>query len=290
MAIKKRGLGKGLDALLNSAGNPTAILSEDSSDEIHELPLEKIQRGRYQPRKTIDNEALKDLANSIKQQGLMQPIIVRPIGDSHYEIIAGERRWQACKSIGYKTVSAIVREVKDDAAIAMALIENLQREDLNPIEEAEAFHRLQTEFNLTQEGVARAVGKSRSTIANILRLNSLEPEVKSLLQAGQIEMGHAKAILVLSPKEQIHAAATVVKASFSVRQTERFVRDLLNPPKRKKELAEQADPDVERLKAELSEKLGAKVEIIYKTSGRGRVQISYNSLDELEGILSHLKG
>ncbi len=289
MAIKKRGLGKGLDALLSSAGNPTAILREDGNDKIHELPLGKIQPGRYQPRKTVDNETLDDLAASIKQQGLMQPIIVRPIADSHYEIIAGERRWRACKSIGYKTVAAIVRDVKDDAAIAMALIENLQREDLNPIEEAEALHRLQTEFNLTQEGVAQAVGKSRPTIANLLRLNSLEPRVKSLLQAGQIEMGHAKAILALSPKEQVQAAAAVVEGSFSVRQTERFVRDLLNPPERKKKPVV-SDPDVERLKGELSEKLGAKVEIIYKTSGQGKVQISYTSLDELEGILSHLKG
>ncbi len=290
MAVKKRGLGKGLDALLGSAGNPAAMLREDDIDKIKELPLEKIQRGRYQPRKTMDDGALKDLAASIRQQGLMQPIIVRHIADSHYEIIAGERRWRACKSLGYKTIAALVRDVKDDAAIAMALIENLQREDLNPIEEAEALHRLQSEFALTQEGVAQAVGKSRSTIANLLRLNSLDLKVKSLLQTGQIEMGHAKAILGLSLQKQARAAALVIKEGLTVRQTERFVRDLLNPPEIKKEPVGSVDPDVERLQLQLSENLGAKVQINHKNSGRGRVQILYNSLEELEGILSHLKG
>jgi ParB family chromosome partitioning protein len=295
MVQKKRGLGKGLEALLSASGRPNDLIGDEAgndSDLLQEIPVGNIQRGRYQPRKHLDQEALNDLAASIKQQGLMQPIIVRSIGGAgktHYEIIAGERRWRACKSIGMEVVSAIVRDVTDEAAIAMALIENLQREDLNPIEEAEALRRLQTEFNLTQSDVAEAVGKSRSTVANLLRLTSLQIGVKSLLETGKIEMGHARAILSLSPVDQQRAADEVLKKNLSVRQTERLARDLLEPVKQRQKEAPKEDPNLARLKSRISEKLGAKVEIVHSSSGKGKLEISYNNLDELQGILSHLK-
>ena len=296
MVTKKRGLGKGLDALLSASGRPYDLIeSQDNVDPdlVKEIPIGNIERGRYQPRKHLDQDALNDLAASIKQQGLMQPILVRPIaggsGKTHYEIIAGERRWRACKSLGMEAVSAIVRDVPDEAAIAMAIIENLQREDLNPIEEAEALQRLQSEFNLTQSAVAEAVGKSRSTVANLLRLTSLQLGVKSLLASGKIEMGHARAILSLGPADQQRVADEISKKNLSVRQTERLARDLLKPVTHRKKESCQEDPDLARLKLQISEKLGAKVEITHASSGKGKLEISYNNLEELQGILSHLK-
>ena len=296
MVTKKRGLGKGLDALLSASGRPYDLIeSQDNVDPdlVKEIPIGNIERGRYQPRKHLDQDALNDLAASIKQQGLMQPILVRPIaggsGKTHYEIIAGERRWRACKSLGMEAVSAIVRDVPDEAAIAMAIIENLQREDLNPIEEAEALQRLQSEFNLTQSAVAEAVGKSRSTVANLLRLTSLQLGVKSLLASGKLEMGHARAILSLGPADQQRAANEILEKNLSVRQTERLARDLLKPVVHRKKEFPQEDPDLARLKLQISEKLGAKVEITHASSGKGKLEISYNNLEELQGILSHLK-
>ena len=296
MVTKKRGLGKGLDALLSASGRPNDLIeSQDNvhSDLVKEIPIGNIERGRYQPRKHLDQDALNDLAASIKQQGLMQPILVRPIaggaGKTHYEIIAGERRWRACKSLGMEAVSAIVRDVPDEAAIAMAIIENLQREDLNPIEEAEALQRLQSEFNLTQSAVAEAVGKSRSTIANLLRLTSLQLGVKSLLASGKIEMGHARAILSLGPADQQRAANEISEKNLSVRQAERLARDLFKPVTNRKKESLQEDPDLACLKSQISEKLGAKVEITHASSGKGKLEISYNNLEELQGILSHLK-
>ena len=296
MVTKKRGLGKGLDALLSASGRPNDLIESQDNldlDLVKEIPIGNIERGRYQPRKHLDQDALNDLAASIKQQGLMQPILVRPIaggaGKTHYEIIAGERRWRACKSLGMQAVSAIVRDVPDEAAIAMAIIENLQREDLNPIEEAEALQRLQNEFNLTQSAVAEAVGKSRSTVANLLRLTSLQLGVKSLLASGKIEMGHARAILSLGPADQQRAANEISEKNLSVRQTERLARDLLKPVIHQKKEFPQEDPDLARLKLQISEKLGAKVEITHASSGKGKLEISYNNLEELQGILSHLK-
>ena len=296
MVTKKRGLGKGLDALLSASGRPNDLIESQENgdpDLVKEIPIGNIERGRYQPRKHLDQDALNDLAASIKQQGLMQPILVRPIagraGKTHYEIIAGERRWRACKSLGMEAVSAIVRDVPDEAAIAMAIIENLQREDLNPIEEAEALQRLQSEFNLTQSAVAEAVGKSRSTVANLLRLTSLQLGVKSLLASGKIEMGHARAILSLGPADQQSAANEILEKNLSVRQTERLARDLLKPITHRKRELSQEDPDLARLKLQISEKLGAKVEITHASSGKGKLEISYNNLEELQGILSHLK-
>ena len=296
MVIKKRGLGKGLDALLSASGASDDFIGNEAgsdSDLLKEIPIGNIQRGRYQPRRHLDQQSLNELAASIKKQGLMQPIIVRPIGAGvgkvHYEIIAGERRWRACKAIGMGAVSAIVRDVTDEAAIAMAIIENLQREDLNPIEEAEALHRLQSEFNLTQSAVAEAVGKSRSTIANLLRLTSLQSSIKSLLETGKIEMGHARAILSLSPVDQERAAHEVLEKSLSVRQTERLARTFLEPVISRQKAKPKEDPDLARLKLDISEKLGAAVEIIHTPSGKGKLEISYNNLDELQGILSHLK-
>ena len=296
MVTKKRGLGKGLDALLSASGRPNDLIeSQDNvhSDLVKEIPIGNIERGRYQPRRHLDQDALNDLAASIKQQGLMQPILVRPIaggaGKTHYEIIAGERRWRACKSLGMEAVSAIVRDVPDEAAIAMAIIENLQREDLNPIEEAEALQRLQSEFNLTQSAVAEAVGKPRSTVANLLRLTSLQTEVKSLLETGMIEMGHARAILSLDPADQQRAANQVLEKNLTVRQTERLARERLKPVIPREKETPKEDPDLARLKSQISEKLGAKVEITHSSSGTGKLEISYNSLEELQGILSHLK-
>ncbi|MCL4106054.1 UNVERIFIED_CONTAM: hypothetical protein GTU68_058360 [Idotea baltica] len=277
MAAKKRGLGRGLDALEPSTGSA-----------LQELPVEKIQRGKYQPRIDIEPESLQELAESIKAQGVMQPIVVRPISDKKYEIIAGERRWRATQLAGLHTIPVIVKNVPDEAAIAMALIENIQREDLNPIEEAAALQRLQQEFELTQQEVAVAVGKSRSTVANLLRLMSLQPDVRKMLEHGDLEMGHARALLALSGGIQSQGAKTVVSKEFSVRQTEAMVRSLLEKDS-KPALEKALDPNIRQLQDDLSQKLGAKVQIRHGNKGKGSLILSYNSLDELDGILGHIK-
>ncbi len=290
MAIKKRGLGRGLDALLG--GSTAATLEEEAvkvdSRELQHLPLDLIQRGKYQPRRDMDPSALEELANSIKVQGVMQPIVVRPIGGGRFEIIAGERRWRASQQAGLDKIPAMVREVPDEAAIAMALIENIQREDLNPIEEAVALQRLQQEFELTQQQVADAVGKSRVTITNLLRLIALPEEIKTLLAHGDLEMGHARALLGLPLEQQVEGARHVVARGLTVRQTEALVRQWLNSKDKPAEKAK-ADPDINRLEQRLAEKLGAPVQIKHGQKGKGQLVIRYSSLDELQGVLAHIR-
>ena len=290
MAAKKRGLGRGLDALLGSSAvlESSASPEKESEKQLKILPVDLIQRGKYQPRRDMEPESLQELADSIKAQGVMQPIIVRAISDKKYEIIAGERRWRATQLAGLDDIPVIVKNVGDETAIAMALIENIQREDLNPIEEAASLQRLQQEFDLTQQEVATAVGKSRSTIANLLRLMSLQEDVRKLLEHGDLEMGHARALLALSDSEQSQGARTVVSRGLSVRQTEALVRSLLER-KDKPVVERKIDPNIRQLQDDLSQKLGARVQISHSSKGKGKLVLNYNSLDELDGILSHIK-
>ena len=285
---KKRGLGeKGLGALLK--GSSIDLNNDSAADgELRYLPVEYLQRGKYQPRRDMDQDALEELAESIRQQGIMQPIIVRTISKNKFEIIAGERRWRAAQLAGLDKVPTIIREVEDNAAVAMALIENIQRENLNSMEEAIALQRLQEEFSLTQAEVAEAVGKSRSTVTNLLRLIQLTDEVKLMLEHGDLEMGHGRAMLALRPEQQIQAARLVESKSLSVRQTEALVRKLLEDQKEKPTKDANVSKDVERLEEDLSEKLGASVSIAYTSKGKGKLTIKYNSLDELDGILKHI--
>nr|WP_322940601.1 ParB/RepB/Spo0J family partition protein [Pseudomonas sp. s4] len=289
MAAKKRGLGRGLDALLG--GNTVSALQEEAAQvdtrELQYVPLELIQRGKYQPRRDMDQTALEELAASIRAQGVMQPIVLRPIGNGRFEIVAGERRWRASQLAGQDKIPAMVRELPDEAAIAMALIENIQREDLNPIEEAVALQRLQQEFELTQQQVADAVGKSRVTITNLLRLIALPEEIKTLLAHGDLEMGHARALLGLPLEQQVEAARHVVARGLTVRQTEALVRQWLSakpaPVKAK------GDPDISRLEQKLAERLGSPVQIKHGSKGKGQLVIRYSSLDELQGVLAHIR-
>lgn len=289
--MKKRGLGeRGLNALLAGNSNRTEDEAADQDRVLKQLPLEIIQRGKFQPRRDMDPEALEELAQSIKQQGVMQPIVVRPAGKGHFEIIAGERRWRASQLAGLDTIPVIIRDVPDEAAIAMALIENIQRENLNPVEEAMALQRLQTEFELTQSQVAEAVGKSRSTITNLLRLLALSEDVKTMLERGDMDMGHARALLVLNAKNQSETARLIVGKGLSVRQTEALVRRIQNAGESARQTAKKTiDADVKRLQADLAERLGAAVSIDYNAKGKGKLVVHYNSLDELDGILSHIQ-
>ncbi len=289
MAVKKRGLGRGLDALLG--GTSVNALQDQAvrapREELQHLPLDLLQRGKYQPRRDMDPQALEELSHSIRSQGLMQPVVVRPIDGERYEIIAGERRWRACQLAGLERIPALVREVSDEAATAMALIENIQREDLNPIEEAVALQRLQQDFQLTQQQVADAVGKSRVTIANLLRLTALPEEVKVLLAHGDLEMGHARALLGLPAERQVEGARHVVARGLTVRQAEALVRQWLSG---KPEVeAVKADPDIARLEQRLAERLGAAVQIRHGEKGKGQLVIRYSSLDELQGVLAHIR-
>jgi ParB family chromosome partitioning protein len=297
MSGKKRHLGKGLDALLGAAAvsrpaQETASASPEPASvtegPLRELPVDLIQRGKYQPRRDIEPESLQELADSIKAQGVMQPIVVRPISDTRYEIIAGERRWRATQLAGLDSIPAVIRDVPDEAAIAMALIENIQREDLNPIEEAVALQRLQQEFELTQQEVADAVGKSRSTVTNLLRLMTLQEDVRRLVEHGDLEMGHARALLALEGGEQSHAARQVVGKGLSVRQTEALVRHLLEA-KDKPRVEKTVDPNIRHLQDDLSRRLGTRVQIQHTAKGKGKLVLAYSSLDELDGILSHIK-
>jgi len=296
---KKRGLGNmGLDALLAGATSKKSPVDGDSSSdetsesniegELKHLPIEFLQPGQYQPRKDMHPEQLEELAASIRSQGIMQPIIVRPLlKKDSYEIIAGERRWRAAQLAELQEVPALVRDVPDEAAIAIALIENIQRENLNPMEEAVALHRLQEEFELTQQQVAEAVGKSRVTVTNLLRLMNLNPDVKTLLEHGDIEMGHARALLGLHDQHQSEAARQVAAKSLTVRQTEALVRGWHEQKESSQKPA--LNPDVERLQISLGDRLGAKVELKHNAKGKGKLVISYSSLDELDGILGHIK-
>jgi len=296
MVAKKRGLGRGLDALLGMTPadepEPESAVSPPTDAPITELPLDLIQRGRYQPRRDFDPDSLQELADSIAAQGVVQPIVVRPIDAGRYEIIAGERRWRASQLAGRQEIPVVVRDVSDQTAIAMALIENIQRDDLNAIEEAGALHRLLDEFELTHQEVARAVGKSRTTVTNLLRLLELEEDVKTMIQAGDLEMGHARALLGLKGPAQAKAGRQVAAQGLSVRETERLVRRLQGVEPESKEPAAKSptlDPDVRRLEDDLCERLGARVSIQSGTKGRGRLVIAYNSLDELDGILEHIR-
>ena len=290
MAAKKRGLGeRGLGALL--AGSKVSLDQdvENHDGELRELPVDLIQRGRYQPRRDMDPAALQELADSIRQQGVMQPVVVRCIAEGRYELIAGERRWRATQIAELDRIPAIIREVPDEAAIAMALIENIQRENLNPIEEAFALQRLQEEFGLTQAQVAEAVGKSRTTITNLLRLIGLTEDVRTMLEHGDLEMGHGRAMLTLSPELQLQVARTVVSKSLSVRQTEALVRRVQQHKDQPAATALELDPNIRALQDDLSERLGARVSIAHGQRGKGKLVIEYTSLDELDGILGHIR-
>lgn len=286
MAVKKRGLGRGLDALLGGA-NASSQYHEAQENELLHIAIDRIQPGKYQPRRDMDPAALEELSKSIKAQGIMQPIVVRSVGSNKYEIIAGERRWRAAQLAELKTVPALLKQVADDAAIAMALIENIQREDLNPIEEAIALQRLQHEYELTQQEVADAVGKSRTTVTNLLRLINLPEEVKIMLAHGDIEMGHARALLGLAEPQLLLAARHVVATGLNVRQTEAYIRSLQKP--KAKPVTPKADPDIQRLEKKLAERLGANVKIKHTDKGKGQLVINYGSLDELQGVLAHIQ-
>jgi ParB family chromosome partitioning protein len=301
MTQKKPTLGRGLADLLGQArphAPATAAGPAPEGDQLARLPVELLQRGRYQPRTDLRADTLNELADSIRQQGVIQPIVVRPVAgggsEQHYEIIAGERRWRAAQLAGLTEIPAIVREVPDEAAVAMALIENIQREDLNPLEEAHAFERLIGEFRLTHQQVADAVGRSRAAVTNLLRLIDLAPEVGKLVERRELDMGHARALLGLeNHRKQTELALLVVKKGLSVRETEALVRRLNNPdsPKAAGNGAEAGarDPNVTRLESELADKLGAQVQIQHTRTGRGKLVVAYNSLDELDGILSHIQ-
>jgi len=292
MATKKRGLGRGLNELL--AGSKPAMVAsgeeaaESGQDTLKNLPVDLMQRGRYQPRVDMHPETLQELADSIKAQGVVQPIVVRPIGDKRYEIIAGERRWRASQMAGLQEVPCVVRDVPDQAAMAMALIENIQRENLNPMEEARALQRLIQEFELTHQQTAEAVGRSRAAVSNLLRLLDLEEEVRTLVEHGDLEMGHARALLALQGEAQGEAARHVVAQGLSVRETERLVKRQQEQSKGGKPARPAADPNVTRLEQELSEKLAARVNIQHGSKGKGKVVIHYNSLNELDGILTQM--
>ncbi len=284
MAIKKRGLGRGLDALLGGA----LTNSQGNEGDLRMLPLDMIRRGKYQPRMDMRPETLEDLANSIRAQGVVQPIVVRPMAGGQYEIIAGERRWRAAQMAGLSDIPAVVRKVADQAAIAMALIENIQREDLNPLEEANALQRLISEFDMTHERAAEAVGRSRAAVTNLLRLLTLNADVRKLLEKNELGMGHARALLGLTGKAQSEAAQRVVANGLSARATEQLVRRLQSESTQTRKKPH-IDPDIRRFETDLAEKLGAPVRVEHGEKGKGRLVIHYNSLDELEGILKHIK-
>lgn len=289
MSAKKRGLGRGLDALLGaSAGaHVAAVVTEH---QLRELPIDLIERGRYQPRTQIAPEALEELTQSIRARGVVQPIVVRPAEDGHhFEIIAGERRWRAAQAAGLAEIPAVVREVPDDAALAIALIENIQREDLNPIEEATAVGRLIEEFNLTHQEAAEAIGRSRVGVSNLLRLLDLGDEARTLVESGELDMGHARALLALKGEAQSRAAREVVSRHLTARQTEELVRRMKAPPGDEPGAGAGEDPDVRRLEEKLGEQLGARVQIMRGAGGKGRLVIHYTTLDELDGILERIK-
>ena len=301
MSAKKRGLGRGLDALLSSSkpapsegkeqdtANVTSAVenaAQPSNSELQKLPIEFLHSGKYQPRKDMSEEALEELASSIRSQGIIQPIVVRPVAHNSYEIIAGERRWRAAQIAKLEFVPCIIKDVPDEAAVAIALIENIQREDLNAMEEAIALNRLLDEFELTHQQVADAVGKSRTTVTNLLRLNNLNNDVKILLEHGDIEMGHARCLLALEGEVQSDAARLAVAKALTVRETEKLVRSILEPAPAKEVI--EKDPDVKQLEQQLADNLGAKVEINYNKKGKGKLVISYTNLDELDGILNRI--
>jgi len=310
MSQKKPVMGRGLEALLGQmsrrpepaqpeAADTPAAPVKLPGDELANLPLDLLQRGKYQPRVDMRQESLQELADSIKAQGVVQPIVVRPVDGAaagalqRYEIIAGERRWRAAQIAGLPTVPAVIRRVPDEAAIAMSLIENIQRENLNPLEEARALERLISEFGVTHQQAADAVGRSRAAVSNLLRLLELAPEVTVLVEHRELEMGHARALLALTQRRhQAEVGALVAKKGLSVRETEALVRSMLSRASgggAESRDAKPLDPNVQRLQDELSEKLGAVVQIQHAANGKGKVVVSYHSLDELDGILAHIR-
>lgn len=307
MVNKRPTLGRGLGALLgqNAASAvpsvehnsvPPVTTSQARDGDLAKLPIDLLQRGKYQPRIDMRSESLQELADSIQSQGIIQPIVVRPLGDQlpgqplRYEIIAGERRWRAAQLAGLHEVPALIRRIPDESAIAMALIENIQRENLNPLEEAKALARLISEFDMTHQEAADAVGRSRAAVSNLLRLLDLADEVKALLENGELEMGHGRALLGLTgARRQVEVALLVVKKGLSVRDTEALVRRMEKDEQEPTMPPPRPDPDIKRLESDLAGKLGAKVQLQHSSQGRGKLLISYNSLDELDGILSHIK-
>ena len=277
---KVKGLGRGLDALLGSDDAPT-------QDRLFDIPVESLQPGRYQPRTQIDPAAIADLAESIRTQGVIQPILVRVIEEGRYEIIAGERRWRAARMAGLDTVPALVREVRDDLALAMALIENIQREDLNPIEEAHGIQRLIGEFGMTHEAAAAAVGRSRSGVTNLLRLLALPKPVQDLVLNGKLDMGHARALLAVNGAQQIELGHRIAAKQLSVREAEELVRHALQPAAARS--ARKPDADVTRLEEELSDRLGTRVCIQARAGGKGRLVLEYGTLDQLDALLARLR-
>ncbi len=287
--VKRKGLGRGLDALL-SGSVPSGVLDGPSSKELKNLPIDLVRRGRFQPRIDMDPTALEELTSSVRAQGVVQPIVVRLQEDGeHYEIIAGERRWRAAQAAGLAEIPAVLRDVPDEEALAIALIENIQRENLNPIEEARALRRLIDEFRMTHEAAADAVGRSRAAVSNLLRLLDLKADVRVLLEQGELEMGHARALLGLDGEWQSQAAAQVASRGLSTRETERLVRryKFSGDPRAKRETS--VDPDISRLEERLSARLGAPVRIRHAASGKGKLTIDYASLDQLDGILERLQ-
>ncbi len=285
MSAKRRGLGRGLDVLLSGAAP-----AGGDGENLRLLPIDLVKPGRFQPRQDMREDTLKELADSIRAQGVVQPIVVRPLGDGEqFEIIAGERRWRAAQMAGLQEIASVVRQIPDHAAIALALIENIQREDLNPLEEAGALDRLIREFDMTHQQAAEAVGRSRAAVSNLLRLLELGAKLRKLLECRALDMGHARALLGLpTQRQQTEVGVLVAKKGLSVRETEALVRSLLSGGK-KEHKAVRKNPDIARLEKELGEKLGAKVSLSHGAKGKGKLVISYNSLDELEGILGHIK-
>ena len=278
-----KGLGRGLDALLAGTDAP------DTAEALQTLALDRIQPGKYQPRMHMDDAALDELSASIREHGVMQPILVRPVDGGRFEIVAGERRWRAAKRAGLESMPALVKPVPDQTALALALIENIQREDLNPLEQANGIHRLISEFGLTHDAAAKAVGRSRSAVTNLLRLRELAKPVQSYLMNGQLDMGHARALLALPTAQQAGAASRVVAQRLSVRETEKLVHQLAHPDRRGgRRHGRASDPDLARLEETLAESLGAKVTIDARAGGAGKLTIAYSTLEQLDGILARL--
>ena len=282
---RHKGLGRGLDALLG-----TAREMNEGEERLAQLPLASLRPGKYQPRTRMDQASLEELAESIRARGVIQPLVVRPVGEGQYEILAGERRWRAARLAGLERLPAIVRDVPDEAALGIGLIENIQREDLNPIEEASGLKRLIDEFKLTHEEAAKAVGRSRAGVTNLLRLLELAPAVQAFVQDGRIDMGHARALLAVSRARQVELAHLVAEKGLSVRETERLVQESTTAPRppRGGHASAALDADTRRLQEQLSERLGASVQLRPRSGGRGSIVIDYGSLDELDGLLERL--
>ncbi len=288
MTAKKRGLGRGLDALLGGSVG-SAAEAVDSEGELRNLKVSMIQAGKYQPRHTFDDDKLEELASSIKSQGLIQPVVVRAIGKGRYELIAGERRWRAAQLAGLSEMPALVKEVADQAVIAMALIENIQREDLSPLEESQALERLIEEFSLTHQQAADAVGRSRAAVSNLLRLLELPDDIRQMLDKGQLDMGHARALLTLPPERAVALAREAVRNDWSVRELEAAARGTGGASGGKSKAGGARDPNINALEHDLATKLATRVSLAHGRGGKGKLVIHYHSLDELDGILARIK-